>query len=972
MALLLKLGKLKSEKCTQKAIDITLDGILLESDRGKLLSEFVYHLLYVREQISMPHTQLLKMPDKNTESKKLNIKREHIKIAANSLQRLGSYLDKLFIHSCHISSVAILLGSSPNFCNECFVVNFPIDFFEGHVLPATKSRMEFFKSLFQQDFLNGAIQPKRKQRMFIFIKVPPASKFSSDIRDSLIFKQNFKLPTKGNVLYNVNIKCNATIGENVSFSKRFDLNISGVEPFEQPEIVEQTSRPDDNCKIDEWYQIDHFFQGYFDKSLNLSTGKFARFSDGCAVGNVGNTSVMVTTVSRKQASKLSFMPLTVDYRQKTAAAGRIPTNFLRRDLAPSEKEILISRLIDRSIRPLFPNNFFYETQVMCNLLAVDHDHDPDVISINAASAALALSDIPWDGPIGSTRVGVINNEIVLNPTRKQLKSSNLNLVVTAAKDSKVVMIEGSAENIDQQTIQHAIKKGVKSSQSIINSINQLCQKCGKPKREIIEEKLMETQEFTDEIKQKMNELANEKIRQVLTNFEHHKFSRDNALSEIRQNVSETLLAVYPDLSPSKIQEELNNLVKAIFRSLIFETNIRCDGRGLDDLRNISCETGLYNPLHGSALFQRGQTQVLCTLTFDSPLSAAKIDTISALTEGIKEKNFFLHYEFPPYATNEVGRLNWGRREIGHGALAERALRPLIPSNFPFTLRLSAEVLESNGSSSMASVCAGSLALYDAGVPIDEAAAGVAIGLMTKDDDYRVLTDLLGIEDYMGDMDFKLAGTKQGVTAIQADIKIPGVPLKIMMEAIQKGMQAKKKILDKMNAVLPNPSEPKSNRPVVEEIEVPLQKRAKFLGAGGFNLKRILLDTGVSITQIDDTKFNIFAPNSDSFNEAREKIDELLQDEKEITLEFGAIYDASIVEIRDYGVMVKLYETMQPSLIHVSQLDQKRVQHPSALGLEVGQEIKVKYFGRDPADGKMRLSRKVLQTTNPVARSTLKK
>ncbi|XP_050421610.1 polyribonucleotide nucleotidyltransferase 1, mitochondrial [Adelges cooleyi] len=703
--------------------------------------------------------------------------------------------------------------------------------------------------------------------------------------------------------------------------------------------------------------------------LKISGGKYARFTDGCAVVSLGDTSVMATTVSKSlKPSSTNFLPLTVDYRQKAAAAGRIPTNYLRRELSVSEHEILTSRLIDRSLRPLFPSTYCFDTQVMCNLLAVDGVNHPDILSINAASTALALSDIPWNGPVGAVRVGFCDNNLIVNPTRRELSNSELNLVVVSAAHNLVVMLEGSANNVLQQDMLKAIKFGVKECQHVVNGINILQKEYGKPKREY-ETKNSDDTDGNLEIA--INSICEIKLREIFTNTSHDKTSRDVAVRDVKTEVIEKLKSNFESLNFDLCSIIFDKICKKIFRSLIFENNTRCDGRKFDELRNISCEVDLYKPLHGSALFQRGQTQVFCTVALDSLDSALKLDPMTILTNGINEKNFFLHYEFPPYATNEIGRLNpFMRREIGHGALAERGIRPIVPENFPFTIRLTSEVLESNGSSSMASVCGGSLALMDAGVPISQPAAGVAIGLITEYDqddtlqikDYRILTDLLGIEDYLGDMDFKLAGTKRGITAVQADIKIPGLPLKIVMEAIQAATDAKKDIINIMNETIKSSRKPqKDNWPVTEKLDVPVHKRGKLMGPGGINLKRILLDTGAQITSDMETgSFTMFAPNRESLNEAKEIVEKLMAEQAEPQLEFGAIYNAKIVEIKEIGVMVTLYPTMQPALVHNSQLDQRKINHPSALGMEVGQDIQVKYFGRDPVSGIMRLSRKVLQ------------
>ncbi|XP_033835083.1 polyribonucleotide nucleotidyltransferase 1, mitochondrial [Periophthalmus magnuspinnatus] len=711
------------------------------------------------------------------------------------------------------------------------------------------------------------------------------------------------------------------------------------------------------------------------KKLEISSGRFARFADGSAVVQLGDTSVMVTAVSKVKPSPSQFMPLVVDYRQKAAAAGRIPTNYLRRELGTTDHEILTSRLIDRSIRPLFPPGYFYDTQILCNLLAVDGVNDPDVLAINGASAALALSDIPWHGPIGAVRVGMIDGEVLINPTRAEMISSTLNLIVAGAPSSQVVMIEASAENVLQQDFCHAVKVGVKHTQQIIQAIQQMARE-----QKVSKRVPLKVFSAPDEMVEQVRIVSSEKISAVFRDHNHDKISRDEAVNKIRLETEEILKEKFPQAEPFEIIESFNVVTKEIFRSLILNEYQRCDGRDLGALRNISCDVDLFQPLHGSALFQRGQTQVLCSVTFDSLESSVKPDLITTALSGVKDKNFMLHYEFPPYATNEIGKTGGvNRRELGHGALAEKALRPVIPKDFPFTIRVTAEVLESNGSSSMASACGGSLALMDAGVPISSAVAGVAIGLISKPnpekaseiEDYRLLTDILGIEDYLGDMDFKLAGTNKGITALQADIKIPGLPLKVVMEAIQQATVAKREILGIMNKTITKPREKrKDNGPVVETVRVPVSRRARFVGPGGYNLRRLQARTGVTISQMDEETFSVFAPTPGAMHEAQDFISEICKDDQEQQLEFGAVYTATITEIRDIGVMVKLYPNMSAVLLHNSQLDHKRIKHPTALGLEVGQQIQVKYFGRDPTDGRMRLSRKVLQSPAATVVKTL--
>ncbi|XP_013171151.1 PREDICTED: polyribonucleotide nucleotidyltransferase 1, mitochondrial [Papilio xuthus] len=699
-------------------------------------------------------------------------------------------------------------------------------------------------------------------------------------------------------------------------------------------------------------------------TLKLSTGRYARFADGACVATLGNTSVLATVVAKAKAGAASFLPLVVDYRQKAAAAGRIPTNFLRRELGPTEREILTSRLVDRSVRPLFPQDFTSDTQLACNTLAVDGTNPPETVAINAASAALALSDVPWHGPIGAVRLGQIENELIVNPTRRELERSSLNLVVAAAGGNLVVMLEGGAKDVLQQDLLKAIKLGAKEAQHVVRAIERLASAHGKRKREYAP-----PPHLPGDVADALRALCTMKIREILSDFSHDKTSRDAALAELRQ----TAVAQLRDAGdPALLVDCFNAHLRQTFRDLIFETDVRCDGRALDELRKINCEVSLYEPLHGSALFQRGQTQVLCTVAFDSPDSALKLDPLTAITSGTKEKSFFLHYEFPAYATGEVGGARGAgpaRREAGHGALAERGLAPVVPHQ-PYTVRLTAEVLESNGSSSMASVCGGSLALLDAGVALSAPAAGVAVGLVSryKDGalcDYRILTDLLGIEDYMGDMDFKVAGTKRGVTALQADVKTAGLPLKVVMEAVQRACDAKARVIDIMNKCIDRPRQDrKESLPVTEELAVEPHERARLLGPAGINLKRLYVETGVQLSALDERRFAVFAPNAAALEEARARLEGWLSAERAPDLEFGAVYTARVVELRDCGVMVTLHAALPPALLHNSQLDHRKVQHPSALGLAVGSEIHVKYFGRDPVSGQMRLSRKVLTAPPP--------
>ncbi|XP_033334055.2 polyribonucleotide nucleotidyltransferase 1 [Megalopta genalis] len=701
------------------------------------------------------------------------------------------------------------------------------------------------------------------------------------------------------------------------------------------------------------------------KTINFLTGKYARFASGNVIATCDGTSVMTTVVRKDEESKSEITPLTVDYRQKAAAIGRIPTNYFRREIGTSESEILASRVIDRSIRPLFDKRYCYETQIVCNLLAADGINDPVVLAINAVSATLSISDVPWNGPVGAVRIGLIDNEFVINPTRRNLQDSILNLIVTSTSKNLILMMEGTANEIFEPDLRKAVRLAAKECQLIIQTILRLQNKIVKPKA-----KAKIPEEETNVMMEPVKTFSECELHEIFNHYTHDKISRDNAIQCLRMRMLNQLAKDNSEVAAAA-GTAFNTLVRDVFRSLMFENNKRCDGRKWNDLRDIKCEVGMFEPLHGSAFFQRGQTQVMCTVTLDSVENALKMDAISSLVSGIKDKNFFLHYEFPPYATNNTGRVTgFNRREIGHGALAEKGLKAVIPKDYPFAIRLTSEVLESNGSSSMASVCGGSMALMDAGVPISSPVAGVAIGLISKPldsdqndiGDYRILTDILGIEDYLGDMDFKIAGTKKGFTALQLDVKVPGLPLKVIMESIHSASIAKSKIIQTMNKVISSPREGKTeNKPIFETFQVPIFQRAKFLGPGGYNVKKIFTETGVQINPQDEDTYSLFAPNKAAMTEAKEMINQILTKEAEPVLMFGDIYTAKITEIRDTGVMITLYPKMQPTLLPNSQLDQRRIHHPSVLGLEVGQEIQVKYFGRDPVSGMIRLSRKVLQT-----------
>ncbi|XP_028398508.1 polyribonucleotide nucleotidyltransferase 1, mitochondrial-like [Dendronephthya gigantea] len=700
------------------------------------------------------------------------------------------------------------------------------------------------------------------------------------------------------------------------------------------------------------------------RELTFDTETLAQLADGSATVKFGHSSVLATVVSSRKPAESDFVNLKVDYREKAAAMGFIPSNYKRKDLGPTEKEILTGRLIDRSVRSLFPKGYENETQIICTLLAADGMNNPDILGINAASASLCVSDIPWNGPVGAVRIGDIDGELVINPTRQELQQSSLNLVI-ASSEHRVVMLEGSGKEVTSIRMIEAISKGHLECQSIIHALKELQNRVGKAKRSFTT-----TQKDPEELMQRIQELSEVSIRNIFLDSTLTKLPRDQEIRKIQENVIEKIKEDFPDEDYQTIAQIFNKIVKQTFRNNILTGLGRCDGRTSDQLRPISCDVDLFKPLHGSAVFKRGETQVFCTVTFDSAGPVIRSNRREKTAGNDIAKHFFLHYEFPPFSNNEIGLTAANsRREIGHGSLAEKALAAIVPQGFPFTIRLTSQVMMSNGSSSMASVCGGSLALMDAGVPICEAVAGVACGLVTSSDstdddvkEYKLLTDILGIEDYLGDMDFKMAGTRNGITALQADFKIPGLPLRIVKEAIHKATDDRMKVLDIMNSVISEArSTPKENGPVTESVHVPLRKRSQFLGPGGMNIKQLENVTGVSVDMLEEEKWTIFAPSPSAMKEARSIIDELLEDKPSVEslLEYGAIYEGRIVELKPYGVMVELLPGMPPALLHNAQLDHRKIYNHEALGLEVNQPIRVKYFGRDPASGRMRISRKAI-------------
>ncbi|XP_078350537.1 polyribonucleotide nucleotidyltransferase 1, mitochondrial-like [Oculina patagonica] len=706
------------------------------------------------------------------------------------------------------------------------------------------------------------------------------------------------------------------------------------------------------------------------KTMKFSTGKMAKLADGAVVAEHGENSTLVTAVSEKTstATKAKGLPLMVDYKEKSAAGGQIPKTFLRKDIGTSERETLISRRIDRSLRSLFPKGYFFPTQVMSSLWAADGLHDPDIAAMNGASAALAVSDIPWSGPIGVVRVGEVDGDFVINPTWSELNTSKLNLVI-ACSERKVVMVEAFAQEVSSERFCEALRFGFKECQPIIKALRDLQRQVGKEKR--TNPVLDAPVELVDEVKR----LSVEPIDKIFSNFSYSKMERDREMFAVRDSVSATIQEQFPDVAAHLINDAVFEVTRSVFRRNVLEKAQRCDGRDFDALRPIKCEVDLFTSLHGSSLFQRGETQIFCTATLGSNRSARQPDAAVVGVGDVREKLFMLHYEFPPFCVNEIGWVGgFNRREIGHGNLAEMALEPVVPKDFPFAIRLTTQVLESNGSSSLASVCAGSLALMDAGIPISRPVAGAACGLITSSDaddpdkqdieQYQLMTDILGIEDYMGDMDFKLAGSREGITALQADFKVPGLPLYIVEEAVRKATDDRMKVLDIIEECQSEARKtPKENAPAVANVSVPRLQVKKLLGVGGMTIKNLQEETGTTISRVEEDQFSVFAPNAKALQEAVDKINELTTEKDwSDALQVGATYTTKIVDLRDYGVMVEILPDSPNVLLHTSEMSHGKVNYPSK-EFGIGETVDVVYLGKDELTGRPRISRKALLPKN---------
>ena len=673
------------------------------------------------------------------------------------------------------------------------------------------------------------------------------------------------------------------------------------------------------------------------KKIILETGKIARQADGAIIASSGETVVIATAVgAKKVAEGQDYFPLSVNYQEKYYAAGKIPGGYFKREARPTEAETLISRLIDRPIRPLFPSGFMNEVQVLPTVLSYDGENQPDVLSIIASSAALSISGLPFQGPIAASRVGYIDGKFVLNPSPKELENSSLDLVVAGTKDA-VLMVESEASGLTEKQMLDAVKFGHENFIPVIESIEKLAKKAGKQKWEI---------ELVDnsKIKEKISKKYEKDLREAFSEVDKKK--RSNAISEIDSKCKE-LFSEDENVTENQVMSELKSLEKDIVRTAILKDKKRIDGRGLSDVRKISCEVGVLPRTHGSALFTRGETQALVVTTLGMSEDEQRTESL----DGMQRSNFMLHYNFPPFSVGECGRIGTGRREIGHGKLAWRAINSSLPKkeNFPYTLRVVSEITESNGSSSMATVCGTSLSLMDAGVPIKEPVAGIAMGLIKEGKEYSVLSDILGDEDHLGDMDFKVAGTKDGITSLQMDIKITGITFEIMEKALDQAKLGRENILNEMNkAIKSSRKELSKHTPKMETLKVDKKDIATVIGKGGATIREIVETSGAKVDVKDTGEVTIAAADEVARNKAIEFIKSLVAKP-----EMGKIYKGKVVKIMEFGAFVN-FLGKQDGLVHISELANKRVAKVGDVVKE-GDEVSVKVVGFDR--GKVKLSMK---------------
>ena len=678
------------------------------------------------------------------------------------------------------------------------------------------------------------------------------------------------------------------------------------------------------------------------KTLQFETGRFAKQADGAVMVRYADTMVLATVVSEREPQlDKDFVPLQVEYREKTAAAGKIPGGFFKREGRPTEKEILSSRLIDRPIRPMFPEGYRNETQVLVTVYSSDQQHDGDVLGACAASAALMVSDVPFDGPIAEVRVGRVNGEFIINPTFKQLEESDMDVIVAGTMDS-IVMVEGGSYQVPEKDLLEALKVGHDVIKVLCDAQIELAKLVGRAKRPTVSVEI--PQDLINDVRLLAGDRLKELSRTVLT-----KEKRSEATNKVYEDVQQALAEKYSEKA-ALIAEILHDIERDAMRSTILSESKRLDGRGLSDVRNITCEVGLLPRTHGSALFTRGETQSLTTTTLGTKLDEQILDGLLPETT----KSFMLHYNFPPFSVGEVGRLGVGRREIGHGNLAERSLKNLMPreQEFPYTIRIVSDILESNGSSSMATVCAGTLSLFDAGVPLTHAVAGIAMGLVKENEKVAILSDILGNEDHLGDMDFKVAGTSIGISAFQMDIKIKGISFEILERALEQARVGRLQILEIMNQTIDRPRpELSPYAPRLQTIKIPVDMIGALIGPGGKNIRQIVKDTGAEINIEDDGTVVIAAVEKESADKAMAIVRRMME-----LPEVGKTYRATVKKIMDFGAFVEILPGKE-GLVHISQLDVNRVGKVEDV-LKLGDTIEVKLMKID-SEGRLNLSRKAL-------------
>ncbi|MDP3025361.1 MAG: polyribonucleotide nucleotidyltransferase [candidate division Zixibacteria bacterium] len=682
------------------------------------------------------------------------------------------------------------------------------------------------------------------------------------------------------------------------------------------------------------------------KKLTIQIGRVARQADGAALVRLADTMILATAVGTEEAIEgQDFFPLTVDYREKAYAVGRIPGGFFKREGRPTEREILSARLIDRSLRPLFPEGYLNEVQVMAMVLSSDQENDADILGILGSSVALGISEIPFYEPIAAVRIGRIDGNFVVNPTFSQIEESDINLVVSGTEEN-IVMVEGGCQEISEEDLISALDYGQKWIKKLVGLQREIIQEFGKEKPKV------EPVSVDPVLLEEVSKLAIEKIKQANRTLD--KVARQKILDEMQESVLQELAEKFPE-SETKIASILIDLEQKDIREMILKEGVRIDGRKANEIRPVTCEIGVLPRAHGSALFTRGQTQSLAVTTLGSKMDEQRIEDL----EGESTKSYMLHYNFPPFSVGEVKPVRGpGRREIGHGALAERAIQPVIPKEevFPYTVRIVSDILESNGSSSMATVCGGTLSLMDAGVPIKAPVAGIAMGLIKEEDKTVILTDILGAEDHYGDMDFKVTGTRKGITAFQMDIKISGLTLSIMQEALHQAREARVYILDIMEKTIAQPRPELSvYAPRIIIFKVKQDKIGEIIGPGGKMIRSIIKQTGAEINIEDDGSVFISSKDSKAGELAQELIMKLTEEP-----EVGKSYLGKVRRVTAFGAFVEVLPG-QDGLVHISELDFKRVNRVEDV-LNVGDEVTVKIIGIDN-EGKIKLSRKACLTQN---------